>query len=102
MLEMLQWNSIKQRIYFNTLKFIHRIESGNVPEILANKLITRKEKNNRTLRSNDSYHLPDAKKTATQNGLFYKGIKIYNEFRTTNRSEWPTWNTAKIFKEMQS
>ena len=101
MLEMLQWSSVKQRIYFNVLKFIHRIETGNVPEILSEKMITRKELHKRCLRSNDSFHLPSAKKASTQNCLLYKGLKIYNDFRTSNRAEWSTWNTLKIKNEMQ-
>ena len=84
------------------LKFIHRIESGNVPEVLVTKLIiTRKAKHNRALRSNDLYQLPNAKKSSTQNSLFYKGIKIYNDFRAKNRDELHKWNVEKIYQEMQ-
>ena len=76
MLDMLQWNSVKQRIYCNALKFIHRIKQGNVAEALTEKMDTRKEIHKRNLRSNDSFHLPSAKKSSTQNCLMYKGLKM--------------------------
>ena len=96
MLDMLQWNSVKQRIYCNALKFIHRIKQGNVAEALTEKMDTRKEIHKRNLRSNDSFHLPSAKKSSTQNCLMYKGLKMYNDFLSKITENGPNGAKQKL------
>ncbi|CRK90597.1 CLUMA_CG004299, isoform A [Clunio marinus] len=73
MMDMLKWMSIKQRIYFNTLK----IESGESPEYLNNRMKMKEEAVRLNLRSQKNYLLPQYKSDIGQNSLFYKGLNIY-------------------------
>jgi hypothetical protein len=81
MLETLNFQSVRQRIYFNTLKFIHRIVAGMTPDYMKNYLQKRKEKYDYNLRRKSEFDRPNFKKRISQNSLLYKGIGIYNEFR---------------------
>ncbi len=82
MLNRLGWLSIKQRIYFNTMKFIYKIENDlETPEYLKKNLVKRKEVTNHNLRRKSAYCLPNFLMATSRNSLNYKGIKLYNEFK---------------------
>ena len=85
---MLLCSFVEQRISFNALKFIHRIEIGNVPGVLTDKIITWNELYKCSFRSDDTFHLPSAKQSSTQNCLLYKGLKTSIGFRAKYGSEW--------------
>jgi hypothetical protein len=84
MLDELNWLSVKERITFNTLKFIYKIENDQAPKYLKEKLTTRGEKINYNLRNRHQYNVPSFTKGYNQSGLFYKGIQLFNNFKLTN------------------
>jgi hypothetical protein len=77
----LGWMTIKQRIYYNTLKLLYNIENDKMPNYLKKKLIKRKEVTNYNLRRRSNYCVPNFTKESCQNCLFYKGINIYNQLK---------------------
>ncbi len=84
MLEMLNWMSVKQRIVYNTLRFIYKIENEEMPQYLKKFLIKKEAQSSYALRNNNDYKLPDFKKEISQNSLFYNGLKEFNKLRNTH------------------
>jgi hypothetical protein len=85
MLSTLCWVSIKQRVYFNTLLMLFRIEKGDLPEYLSINLVRVRDSHSITTRSGDNFVLPIFTKAISQNSLFYKGVKSYNDLTTYNK-----------------
>jgi hypothetical protein len=79
MLKELGWLSIKQRIFYNTMILVYKIRNEMVPTYLTSKLQYRGEMNRYPLRNADHFWLPLYSKTTTQNQLFYRGLKDFNE-----------------------
>ena len=80
MLEALNWLSVKQTIYVNTLMFIHRIAIGLSPAYLQQHMTRASELHHHETRHNNEFRLKNYKNATSQNNLFYNGLKIYNEF----------------------
>ena len=78
MLNCLNWLSIKQLIYFHTMKFIYKIINGLLPDYLKNLITYNFENHDRNLRNNHKIKLPLFRTEAEQNNLFYKGLKCFN------------------------
>jgi Reverse transcriptase (RNA-dependent DNA polymerase) len=87
MLSTLYWMTIKQRVYYNTLIMIFKIDRGELPEYLSINLIRVRDSHTRTTRSGNDFVLPRFTKTSTQNSLFYKGVNLYNELQTIIRQK---------------
>lgn len=87
MIDMLQWITVRQRIHFNTLKFIFRMERGELPDYLTRKLVKKKDVQGYNLRKKNDFNVQNFKKDITQNSLFYKGVKIFNQFREKYKKE---------------
>jgi hypothetical protein len=66
MLDNLEWQSTKQRIYMNTLVFIFKIKNNMAPDYLTSKLIYTREATTRVLRNADDFRLPRYNRTFTQ------------------------------------
>lgn len=81
MLDCLQWMSVEQRIIFNTLKFIWKMEQKLLPDYMCTNLIQRQDVRNYNLRNNTEYNIPHFTKSSSHNSLFYKGIDLYNKFK---------------------
>lgn len=86
MLEKLNWLSVKQTIYLNTILFIHRIAIGLSPLYLQQHMTKASECHQYPTRRNEEYQLKHLIKASSQNSLFYKGIKLYNEFMNFKKS----------------
>lgn len=82
MLDNLKWKSIKQKICFNTLKFIFKILNGETPQYLTEKLTQRKDVMLYNLRSSSRYNVPQYTKDRCQKGLFYGGLNMFNDFKS--------------------
>lgn len=85
MLTKLNWMSIKQRVVFNTMKFLYKIEHEELPEYLKCQLTKKKEKTNYNLRRRSEYLVPNFLNQSQQASLFYKGLQIYNDFKFKNQ-----------------
>ena len=86
MLDSLEWLSVKQTIYLNTILFIHRIAIGLSPDYLQHHMTKTSEHHDHETRRNDEYHLKSYKNSSSQNSLFYNGLKIYNSFMNFKKS----------------
>lgn len=87
MLQTLQWHSVKQRIHFNTLLFIFKLKFNMLPQYLVRNLHLVGSLHRFNTRSSKNYSLSKMTKCNTQNSLFYKGIKLYNEMNDDIKNE---------------
>jgi hypothetical protein len=67
MLDNLEWQSIKQRIYINRLVFIFKIKHNMAPDYIASKLTYTSEATTRFLRNVDDFRLSRYNRTYTHN-----------------------------------
>jgi hypothetical protein len=79
MLRELGFQSIQQRLSFNSLKLMFKIENGLAPKYLKNILKKNKERYCYNLRRKSLYEIPNFTKEFTQNTLFYKTLNLYNK-----------------------
>lgn len=79
MLQKLKWLSVRQLIYFNVLLFIYKMQNNLLPKHLCKNIRYTYEQHTINTRNRNKIRLPTCKKTSTQNSLFYKGFKLYNE-----------------------
>jgi len=77
MLEVLGWKSINQRIHYNVLKLMYRLENGDLPKYLDSMLYSNREVHNYNTR-NTHYRLPMYNKSFSHRSLGYNGVKLYN------------------------
>jgi Reverse transcriptase (RNA-dependent DNA polymerase) len=87
MLENLKWMSIKQKLTFNAFVFIYRIKNGQLPNYLDNRINFGHQIHHHNLRNNNNFRLPKYNKTMSQNNLFYKGLKMFNEIYDEIKNE---------------
>lgn len=85
MLDMLMWQSIKQRIYLNSIKFIHRVVNGKCPSYLSTFISLKSEMHNHDTRGKDQLNVKTVSKTSTHNSLFHKGLNLYNKVLEAHR-----------------
>lgn len=78
MLDALQWLSVRQRIYFNSLVLVYKIIKNKLPQYLNRFILYNSEIHDYNTRIMSNFRLPLNKKSSSQNSLFYKGLKMYN------------------------
>ena len=96
LLKMLCFLSIRQRLAFNILKLFFKIENGLMPEYLRKFMTKVSNKNSYSLRRKSLFNVPNFTKTYTQEDIFFKGLKLYNEFR--NKVDAKSLNILNIKK----
>ena len=79
MLDMLNWLSIKQTIFFFTMKLIFNIKHGRVPEYLTNKLQYVREVHQIQTRNCNDFRLKMFRTEADKRNINYEGLKRFNE-----------------------
>lgn len=95
MLDTLHWQSVRQRLTYNTLTMIHKINNNLLPQYLKTNLKTVHETSRYNTRNKNNFRLPFYKKSKTQNNIFYKGVKQYNELNSEIKNE----KRMNIFKK---
>lgn len=85
--ETLQILSVRQMIIYRTMIFIFKIINGNAPIYLTNKIKYRNEIHNRHIRNSNYLEPVNATKACSQNSLFFKGIRMFNELPREIREE---------------
>lgn len=85
MLDSLQWMSVRQRVEYNTLIFIHKVTKGMAPQYMSDTVTYGRDVHRYNTRRAGDLRLPSYKKSCTQNSLFYKGYSLYNELPETAR-----------------
>ncbi len=79
MLGNLGLQSVNQRLAFNSLKLLYKIENKLAPKYLEKLLKKNKEKYTYNLRRRSLYQIPTFRKNVNQKSLFYKTLNIYND-----------------------
>lgn len=82
MLDELGWLSVKQAIEYYSLILIFKIKRNLLPTYLSVNLRCNRDVHGRELRNKDDFRLPYRNKSTSQNSLFYKGVKLFNESTT--------------------
>lgn len=93
MLDMLQWLSVKQRIIYNCLVFLHIMKTGKLPAYLEQGVQYNNDVHRHNTRGAADFRLPRYLKTTTQRSLYYRGFKFFNSLPqeakdTTNLAEF--------------
>jgi hypothetical protein len=88
MLEALPWiMTVKQRLNYNALVFIFRTKMGLLPDYLTNRIQYAGQVHGYSLRNPNRFRLPKYSKRMSQNSLFYKGLKTYDEMDNEIKNE---------------
>jgi hypothetical protein len=88
MLEALPWiMTVKQRLNYNALVFIFRTKMGLLPDYLTNRIQYAGQGHGYSLRNPNRFRLPKYSKRMSQNSLFYKGLKTYDEMDNEIKNE---------------
>jgi len=78
MLQMLQFMSIKQRLYYGVCVFIYKILNNILPVLLQNKFVIVENENQRLTRQAGNIVLEHRRTWSAQKSVFYEGVKMYN------------------------
>lgn len=78
MLEALNWLSVKQRVYTNTMTFIHKLKVGKLPAYLREMVTYNSEVHGYETRGRNDFHLTVKKSNNEMNSLFHKGLSVFN------------------------
>lgn len=89
------WLSVKQRIIYNTMTFIFKIENENSPQYLKCRLVPRGASSSYSLRNENSYQLPPFTKKVCKDSLFYNGVKLYNTIKNKIPTQTMTLSNFK-------
>jgi hypothetical protein len=87
MLDALKFQSVNQRLAFNSLKLLYKIENGMAPNYLKKLMKKNKSKYTYNLRRKSLYDIPHFTKEVSQKSLFFKSLKIFNECKETFKNE---------------
>lgn len=87
MLNTLNWMSVKQRIYYQSIIVIFKIKNGLLPEYLRANVSFVRDHHNFNLRNKNDFRQQRVNKTSTWNSIFRKGLNIYNEMDNAIKSE---------------
>jgi len=75
---MLQFMSIKQRLYYRVYVFIYKILNNILPVLLRDKFVVVGNEKQRRTRQAGNIVLQLRKSRSAQKSVFYEGIKMYN------------------------
>lgn len=78
MLKTLNFQSVKQRVYFNTLLMIYKIKNKLLPEYLTTLVTYNSQVHDRCLRRRSHFRLPAFKKSGNQQSVFFRGLDLFN------------------------
>lgn len=81
--------NVEQIILYRTIIFIHKMVNGQVPNYLSNRIKYRNANQIDTI---------DVIKMCSQNSLFFKGIKQFNELSREIREEDNLFRSALLYQ----
>jgi hypothetical protein len=94
MLEAVNFLSVKQRIVFNVLTFIHKMKLQLLPNYLSSKLTTGRHVHRYGTRNANELRTENFRMASTQNDMFYNGIRRYNMLPSIVKAQ----ENIKMFK----
>lgn len=78
MLEKLNWLSVNQRVQYNCLTLIYKIQNNMLPKYLNHQICYNRDISPYNTRNKDNFRLPQCTKSQTQNSVYYRGLQQYN------------------------
>lgn len=78
MLDTLQFMSVKQRIYYNTIIFIFKIKEGLLPDYLNDRIQYVHETHEHNTRQKDDFYIKLKQRNYSQNYLYFNGLRLFN------------------------
>lgn len=78
MLHALNWMSITQRIYFNAMIFIFKMQSNLLPPYLCTKLIRKVDIHNHNLRNKNDFAICKQNSTTMSRSIYQSGLTAFN------------------------
>jgi hypothetical protein len=91
--EQLKWMTVKQRISFNVLKFLHKIEAGNAPDYLSKLVRYMGDSSGRVTRQRNQI----APVWSDKKSIFHNGIQMYNDCKAKYLRKKPTCSLKSYF-----
>lgn len=79
MLNALGWMSVSQRIKYNTLVMIFKMNHGLVPTYMNDNVILVNQIHDHNTRNRNDFRLPLTRSEQVKKNLFYNGLKMYND-----------------------
>lgn len=95
MLNTLHFMNVRQRIVYNCLILIFKIKHNLMPRYLNDIVSLVGQHHDYPVRNRDDFHLPFMNKVRSQQSLFYKGLKAFNELPNVIKNV----ETLGLFKE---
>lgn len=84
----MKFMSVRQLIVFNTFVLIFKMRGGQCPEYLCSKIKARGDNEVcDKLRNRNDIETIRATRHCTQNSLFYKGVRMFNELTDELKNE---------------
>ena len=71
--------NIWQNTVYNVLVLIYKCINNMMPGYMSKYLIYNKEQHDYETRQREHFRLPKCTKSSTQNSLYYKGLKLFNQ-----------------------
>lgn len=87
MLDKLNWLSVNQRVQYNCLTLIYKIQNNMLPKYLNHQICYNRDISPYNTRNKDNFRLPQCSKSQTQNSVYYKGLQQYNNLPNAIKSE---------------
>lgn len=94
MLEKLEWLTVKQRIFYTTLKFIYRLKKGELPEYLSEMVYYNCDLHRYPTITRNDFRIARKNSETAKKNLFDKGLKVFNDLPKEVRSE----NNGRTFE----
>lgn len=79
MLQVLDWLSVKDRLFYNSMIFIYKLISGKLPTYFNQFVVYQNEIHDYPTRGNMNFYVARTNYTRSMNSLFHKGLREYNE-----------------------
>lgn len=87
MLDDLQIMSVKQRVNWNSLKYIHKIKQGYAPEYLLQLISMVGDSHSYDTRQKENFYISHANLVSTDRSVLRDGLRVYNQILTSYRRE---------------
>lgn len=87
MLAALNWLSVKQRIWYQTLFFIFKLKHGMLPKYLDKYTTHTFDRHQYQLRNRNDFNVGRTNKKSTKNSIFYKGFTQFNSLPDDVKNE---------------
>lgn len=94
MLRKLNWLPVKEYFQFLVLVFVFKIQKGEAPNYMVNKLVYNNNIHAYNTRQQKHFFIPPKRSKGAENSVFHKGLKEFNDLPDDVKNS----STIKMFK----